>query len=124
MVQKSPLILIVDDEPEIREIIANVLSDAGYQTAEAGNGKEAQAIVSRESVSLIISDVRMPVCSGIDLLRAVGKKVPVILISGFSEVSQTEAIKLGAIGFFSKPMHLDALLECVEEALKTVGTLK
>lgn len=114
-------ILVVDDEADLRDIVAMTLEFAGASVAQAENGEIGRLLVEKNKYDLVISDVRMPRMDGIGLLRAVKEMSPetrVILYTGYSEVLQgSQATDLGAHGFISKPFSMDILVEMVEALL-------
>ncbi len=113
-------ILLVDDEETLREIIAMQLEDDGYNILQAGSGNDAFEIVKKNEIDLIISDMRMPNGSGEDLLKSLNnldKKPPFILVTGFSELTKDDAIKLGAHDMLSKPIDFDELESHIEKLL-------
>lgn len=107
-------ILVVDDEAPIRELLACILNDLGYQVQEAINGHEAIALAARHPPDLVISDVMMPVMGGQELCRWVKKELepapPVILTSS---VGRHVARGTGADAFVRKPFDLDELEDAV-----------
>jgi two-component system, NtrC family, response regulator len=121
----TPSILLVDDEPNSRFGISQILADEGYQVITAENGREALARLKENSVNLIVTDERMPDLTGTDLLSVVKKtdpEIPVILITAFGSVSMAvEALKKGAYYFFEKPVfkNLEQFLAIIRQALKT-----
>ncbi len=112
---KRPLILIVDDDPSLRETTSLWLSGAGYRTAVAGDGREGLAAVARERPALILLDLRMPVLDGFGLLSGLAElpeKPPVIVISGRGEVCDVvESFKRGVTDYIQKPIESYELLE-------------
>ena len=114
-------VLVVDDEEEIRISLEKYLIKHEYRVVTAANGKEAYKKYFEEKVDLIVSDIRMPVMDGIELLKIVkkgNKSVPFILITGFSEILETKnAYELGADGFLSKPFRLKEFIAIVKECL-------
>ena len=107
-------ILIVDDEAPIRELLAWILRDLGYEVYQAINGREAMALAIRHRPDLVISDVMMPVMGGQELCRWVKRELqpapPVILTSsvGGHVVQDT-----GADAFVQKPFDLEELEDAV-----------
>ena len=82
-------ILVVDDEPLIREILRETLEQEGHRVSEAENGKVAHGIIKRTDFDLIITDVKMPVMDGFTLMKQLGSltdEVPVIVITSFSDI--------------------------------------
>ena len=118
-------ILIVDDERDIRELIADILQDEGFQTRTAANSDEAIAALNEAEPSLMILDIwlkdsRM---DGIDILKQVKRNnpdVPVIIISGHGNIEiAVAAIKQGAYDFIEKPFNIDQLMVVLNRALET-----
>lgn len=118
-------ILIVDDEPDIRQILQDILQDEGYQTSLAADADEARNRFKENIPDLVLLDIWMPKEDGISLLkdwvqREILESTPVIMISGHGTVENAvEAVKLGAYDFMEKPLSTGKLLLCVERALET-----
>ncbi|RPJ08473.1 MAG: sigma-54-dependent Fis family transcriptional regulator [Deltaproteobacteria bacterium] len=118
-------ILLVDDEPNSRFGVSQILTDEGYEVVAAENGREALEKFKGNSINLIVPDERMPDLTGMDLLTEVQKsdpQIPVILMTAFGSVSMAvEALKKGAYYFFEKPVYknLEQFLAIVRQALKT-----
>lgn len=106
-------ILIVDDDPSVRNLLKRFLSRAGFFVATAPDGKTALEAIKMEQPHLILLDVNMPDMSGADVLAAakeIDKKVGVIMISGDSDPETAEKmVQLGACGYISKPFDLPYL---------------
>lgn len=116
-------ILIVDDEPSIRDILEVVLGEAGYHVETVGNGKAAlDAIKSHGPFDLLITDLRMPGMDGIELMEKVKQfdgEIETIIISAYADIKQAvRAIKLGAFDYLQKNFSTDELLLTVEKALE------
>ncbi|MDP2740325.1 MAG: sigma-54 dependent transcriptional regulator [Pseudorhodobacter sp.] len=118
-------ILIVDDERDIRELIADILKDEGFATRTAANSDECMAEINAEPPALMILDIwlkdsRM---DGIDILKHVKRDnpdVPVVIISGHGNIEiAVAAIKQGAYDFIEKPFNIDQLLVVVARAMET-----
>ena len=118
-------ILIVDDERDIRELIADILEDEGYATRTVGNSDDAIAAVNDEPPALMILDIwlkdsRM---DGIDILKSVKRDnpdIPVVIISGHGNIEiAVAAIKQGAYDFIEKPFNIDQLLVVIRRAMET-----
>jgi CheY-like chemotaxis protein len=113
-------VLIVEDDPDIRDTIAQILQEEGYDVAAASNGKEAlDKLESGPVPKLILLDLMMPVMDGW-LFRAEQQKrdrsiadIPVVVLSADGNVRQ-QAVNLKANGHLRKPVGIDALLETVE----------
>jgi len=108
-VTNSRKILIVDDEELLREVLVEVFSSMGHQTFEAASGPEAFSFLQKESVDLVLSDVRMPQGNGIELfekLRAVKYPGRFVLMSGYSDLALEDAYSMGIDAYFFKPFNL------------------
>lgn len=121
-------ILIVDDEPDIRDLIGEILRDEGHETQTAGNAAEARERLHDFEPDLILLDVWMPDTDGISLLREWREggmaRCPVVMISGHGSVeAAVEATRLGAFDFIEKPVSMARLLVTIENALEA-GRLK
>jgi len=120
-----PSILVVDDEPNSLFGICQVLKDEGFYTLSAENGKKALEILKTDSVNCIVTDVKMPDLTGMELLSEVKKnypRIPVILITAYGSVTMAvEALKKGAFYFFEKPIFdkLERLVVIIQQSLKT-----
>jgi two-component system nitrogen regulation response regulator NtrX len=120
----APFILIVDDEPDIRESVKDILQDEGYEVGTAENGEAARVALRERRPNLILLDIWMPDIDGISLLKEWaendGLPCPVIIMSGHGTVeTAVEATRLGAYDFLEKPLSLAKLLLTVERAFET-----
>src|SRR5882672_2626454 len=117
-------ILIVDDEADIRMLIAGVLKDEGYSTREAAGSREALAAIQARQPTLVILDIWLQgsELDGIEILRLLQEEmptVPVVMISGHGTIeTAVEAIKLGAYDFIEKPFKSDRLLLLIARAIE------
>jgi two-component system, NtrC family, response regulator HydG len=113
-------VLVIDDDPGVRESMGRMLRSAGYTVQAAATGDEGFDLARREGFDVIISDMRMPGLSGLDVLRKlrdVRVDASFIVMTGFGTVdSAVEAMKLGAIDFVQKPFFRDELLMRVRAA--------
>jgi two-component system, NtrC family, nitrogen regulation response regulator NtrX len=120
-------VLIVDDEPDIRELVAGILSDEGYSVRVAADSNEALAAVRARRPSLLVLDIWMQ-GAGIDglelldLVKELDADLPVVMISGHGNIeTAVSAIKRGAYDFLEKPFKSDRLLLVVERALEATS---
>jgi len=115
-------ILIVDDELSMRELLEYMLNREGYRATCAENGRQAVALVEKNSYDLMLCDMRLGDLSGLDVLRACKKHHPgtvVIMISAYASTeTAVEAMNQGAFDYVPKPFNKDELLETVAKALK------
>lgn len=121
---KDRNILIVDDEPDIRELLAEEFSFYGAQVHEGENGKWAFEQVLATPIDLIVSDIRMPGGDGVELLKKISeleKRPPLLFMTGFADIESHEAYSLGASGFLMKPFLLQLILEKGSWILKNIS---
>lgn len=119
----APYVLVVDDEPDIRELVSEILADEGYQVITAEDGASARHALRDRRPDLILLDIWMPDIDGVSLLKewseAGALPCPVIMMSGHGTVeTAVEATRLGAYDFLEKPLSLAKLLLTVERALE------
>jgi DNA-binding NtrC family response regulator len=114
-------ILVVDDAPDTLEILQRNLSSQGYRVFTAGNVAEAIQLLDDQPVDLIITDLKMPKVSGLDLVRHVRanlRDTEIMMITGYASVEgAVQAIKIGAEEYLSKPFTDEELFIAVEQAL-------
>ncbi|MGI9113001.1 MAG: response regulator [Gaiellaceae bacterium] len=119
----APLVLIVDDDPKLREYVRVNLEAEGYAVREAGSADEGLAVLDEQAPDLILLDVMMPRVDGWEMLRHVQERhgvgaIPVIMFSGkVDERSAAEAASRGAQGFIGKPFDPRALIESTKQLL-------
>ncbi|MEF3698838.1 response regulator [Desulfolutivibrio sp.] len=122
---KSPLVLIVDDDPTLRESVSLWLSHSGYQTAQAENGRQALSLLEKQRPDLILLDLRMPVLDGFGFLAElahVADPPPVVVISGRGEVRDVvESFRSGATDYIVKPIESYELLDHAAQAAITAA---
>ncbi|QHM77423.1 C4-dicarboxylate transport transcriptional regulatory protein DctD [Mixta theicola] len=115
-------ILLIDDDADVLDAYASLLEQAGYQVCACNNPVEARAWVKKDWPGIVLSDVCMPGCSGIDLMTLFHQddpQLPILLITGHGDVPMAvEAVKKGAQDFLQKPVDPARLLALVEQALR------
>jgi PAS domain S-box-containing protein len=120
----ADIILVVDDEPALREIAAVILKSSGYSVMAAKNGREAVEIFSRSSskIAAILLDMTMPVMGGTEafhLMREIDAGVPIVVSSGYSELGTRDELGGDVIaGFIQKPYTAARLVESIRQALQ------
>ncbi|MCX6110919.1 MAG: response regulator [Proteobacteria bacterium] len=118
---REKTLLVVDDEVMIREILIEVLVDAGAQVDEAENGTAALAKVRAKHYDAVISDMRMPGGNGLELITKINQEITprpkLFLCSGFTDVTAEAARDLGIVRIFSKPFAADEIVEALNNAL-------
>ena len=120
----SPHILVVDDEPDIRSLLKEILEDEGFEISVAENAGDAREARRQRRPDLVLLDIWMPDTDGITLLKEWSEggqvDVPVIMMSGHGTVeTAVEATRLGAYDFIEKPLSIAKLLVTVQRALET-----
>src|SRR5437762_5883300 len=119
-IRKTPTVLVVEDDVENRTAMVKVLEGAEYKVLETDNGQQALDIIEEEDVDILVTDLRLPVMDGVELLKrakANAQEIEVIMITGHGTVEiAVEAIKEGAYDFITKPVKKAQLLRAVEKA--------
>ena len=112
-------VLVVDDEPAVRQVLASAITKAGYSVDSAASAAEALAKLDKAPVDVVISDVFMPVTDGIELLRlarAKGHTATFIMVTAFASVdSAIDAIKAGAWDYITKPVRNEEIVHRLEQ---------
>ena len=119
----APYVLVVDDEPDIRTLVKEILEDEGYGVDVAENAQAAREARRARRPDLILLDIWMPDTDGISLLKewseSGGLDTPVLMMSGHGTVeTAVEATRLGAYDFIEKPLSMAKLLLTVQRALE------
>jgi DNA-binding NtrC family response regulator len=118
-------ILIIDDEPFIRENVERILGEDGYQVLSAADGTTARELVSAEEIDLVLLDLNLGKENGLDVLKVLREIEPellVIVITGYGSVeSAVASLKMGAFHYMKKPFKADALRVIVKLALQTTS---
>lgn len=116
-------VLVVDDEANLRKVLAAILRKEGYEVAIAENGEVAQAEFEKNGADVVITDMVMPKVGGLELLKsvhAIRPDVPVIIITAHGTVdSAVEAIKAGAFDYITKPFEQSEIQSVVAKAART-----
>lgn len=116
-------ILVVDDELNMRLVLAAMLKKEGHQVLTAANGVEALAILKEHRISVVATDLKMPVLDGMGLLQKImeyDSSIPVIILTAYGTVaSAVDALKKGAFDYITKPFEQDELKNIISKALKT-----
>lgn len=121
---KAARVLVIDDDPIMRELATARLAEAGYQTSSAANGEEGLSRLNAEGADLVISDIDMPGMNGFDVVKAIRSDrslaaIPVIVITGSERPDAVEqAFAAGATSFLAKPMNWTLFCHAVRFVLK------
>jgi len=120
--ETAPYCLIVDDEPRLRQVMAHLMRAEGFQCIEAGNGLEALEQLAKYSVTLVLSDLRMPKMDGLQLLRELRSRYPdvaVVMITAVADVEiAVNCLAIGAADYVVKPYQLEDVRARVAQALE------
>jgi two-component system, NtrC family, response regulator HydG len=120
MLGRHPRIVLVEDDPEGRSAMTRILQSVGYDVSETDNGQAALDYIAANDVDILVTDMRMPVIDGVELLKrakAVNQDIEVILVTGHGTVEiAVDAIREGAYDFITKPIKKAQLLRVVEKA--------
>lgn len=118
---KGKVILIVDDEDELREALVFDFKRRQCQVFEARDGLEAYEIFLRQKIDIVISDVCMPKGNGVDLLkkiRALHPDMPIVLLAtGFADISSDDGVRLGALAVLDKPINRKKMFQLLTETI-------
>jgi DNA-binding NtrC family response regulator len=120
-----PRLLIVDDEAKVRKYLSSIMKNRGYLVDTAHDGTSALEMVKKTDFDVVLLDVLMPGLDGLTVLREIKRLKPhteVIMLTGNASVDTgVEGIRLGAFEYLLKPLDLNALTECLKEALNWQG---
>lgn len=128
MSKDSESILVVDDDPYVLEAVTSLLREYGHPVTACKSGEEAISQLFRNKVSLVLTDIKMPGISGIELLAKIHDvmpQMPVILMTGYAELEMAiNAVKKGAFDFVTKPYNPDYILHTIEKAKRYTDLLR
>ena len=123
MLPEKKQVLIVDDEPNLRKILAAQLSRDGYDVMTAEDGEQGLAALRDHHIDLVVTDLKMPKVDGMALLREalrLDPDLPVVMITAHGTVdTAVEALKIGAFDYLTKPFDKDEVRAIVGKALRT-----
>ena len=120
---RGPMVLVVDDDEQVREVVRVNLEMEGYAVREAANAEEGLSALEEDAPDLILLDVMMPQVDGWEMLRRVQERhgigsIPVVMFSGkLDEGASAEAAERGAQGFVGKPFDLRSLIEQTKQII-------
>ncbi len=114
-------LLVVDDDPGMRENLAELFESLGYEVVTAANAPDALARLEGGAVDLLLTDYRMPGPTGVELIEAARKRQPAlraVLMTAFGDsFTEIESVRRGAIGYLNKPFEADEVVAFVEKIL-------
>ena len=121
-------ILVVEDDPNLREAIVDSLMMKGHQVHEVCNGVEAVKVIAQTSLDIVLSDINMPQMDGLQLLAHVKKNqpwLPMILMTAYGDVGQAvKAMQLGANDYLMKPFEVQELLSLLNKYQTTAAVVE
>jgi DNA-binding NtrC family response regulator len=124
---RKPRVLIVEDEPRLRELLLDVVPDMGFAATAARTAEEATRLMEAEPREIIILDLQLPLMHGMDLFRRVRERWPatqVIVLTGFGDLeSARDAIRLDVVDFLSKPCHLREVEVALDRARRRMTAI-
>lgn len=122
MTESKIRILVVEDDDDVRSTVVDAFEEEGFVVHQASSGNKALVLLQTVTVDVLLTDIRMADGSGIDLLIALGKnrsKVPVFVMTGFSDFAMEDAARHGAQGFFSKPFDPSVIVRTIRTKLES-----
>lgn len=124
MEEKTPQILVIDDDEDIRQMLKNVLERHGFPVVTACDGQEGLEKVTKSSIRIVLCDIVMPKLDGLEFLKKVhgyNLSVEIIMITGKSNLDTClESIERGACAYLIKPVQVDEILEAIERAQRNI----
>lgn len=121
----APRILIIDDDKDMRDLMADEFAHEGLEAVRAGSGQEAMQILAERRISVIVTDLRMPGVDGMEVLRIAHEmqpRIPVIITTGYGSVpSAVDAMRTGAFEYLCKPFAIPDLVAIVRKAIQSAG---
>ena len=117
---ERPRILVVDDEPSVRALVAKTLEACDYEVETAEDGTSALVRLQQASYDLLITDLKMPGMDGLSVVREVRRQsdLPIVILTGYStEASAIEALNMGVAGYITKPFRLQKVIAAAARAL-------
>lgn len=121
MSKAKPIVLVIDDQPGIRRLLLEVLTEAGYEVMTAANGYEGLQRTKEQKPSLILMDMKMPGMDGLETLKEInklGQSNKVIMMTAYGELDMVkEAQEIGAFAYITKPFDINELCELIAKHL-------
>jgi len=121
-------VLIVDDEPRLLRVLRLGLPEHGFNVLTASNGQEALKVLFDKHVDVVVTDVRMPVMDGVELIyemERLGIKLPIVVTTAHADVdTAVKTLKHGACDYIRKPFSVDELVQSVKNAMAKVSNLQ
>ncbi len=123
-----PQILIVDDEDRLLRVLRLGLPEHGFKVLTASNGQEALKILFDKQVDVVVTDIRMPIMDGVELIYEMERldiKLPILVTTAHADIDTAiKALKHGACDYIRKPFSVEELVESVKKAIEKVSSLR
>lgn len=123
MIDQSPVVYVIDDDASVRDGLDDLLRSVGLTVKTFGSTRDFLSGVRPDAPGCIVLDVRLPGTSGLEFQRSLmssGVHLPIIFISGHGDIPMSvQAMKSGAVGFLTKPLHEQALLDAIQAAVES-----
>ncbi|MGA2503509.1 MAG: GAF domain-containing protein [Anaerolineales bacterium] len=120
MVDKIPKVLLLDDDPNLRGVLSDILKIKGFESIPVDTGAAALAFIKQQDIDVILIDIKLAGISGLDVLRSIKSQSPetecIMLTGHASQATAIEAVNLGAYSYFQKPYEVDQLLVAIRRA--------
>ncbi|MBX3361861.1 MAG: sigma-54-dependent Fis family transcriptional regulator [Phycisphaeraceae bacterium] len=122
------MVLVVDDKEMMRDSVAGTLERAGFEVATATDGAAALEMIARRRPAAVVTDLRMPGLSGIELIeriRAIDEELPIVLMTAFGTIeTAVKAMRVGAFDYLTKPFEGDELVVAIKRAVQHAGVVR
>ena len=120
--------LWVEDDPMMLDVLNLLFEAEGAKVFVAENGAVAKEIVQNHQIDIIVSDVQMPICDGVDLLKWIKERyedIPMVFLStGFADISDEAALSLGAEAIIKKPFKAEKIIGCISQSFEKLRKYK
>jgi DNA-binding response OmpR family regulator len=113
----KPVILIVDDDVQIRELLTKRFADSGFAVESASVAEVASSMINIEKLEVILTDIQFPGMNGLELtkiLRSRGVEIPIFVMTGLDDITDEDAFNAGATALLNKPFDIEELIELVK----------
>ena len=119
-IRRPPAVLVVEDEPRLRELLVDVATDMGFAAIAARSAEEASRLFDADPADVVLLDLQLPGMNGMDLFEDLRRRRPqtqVVVVTGFGDLAAAQrAIRLGVVEFLTKPFHLNEVEAALDRA--------
>lgn len=128
LIRKEPRVLIIEDEPRLRELLSRAIAGWGFETATARSGEESLRVMAESPCDIALLDLNLPGMSGLECLERLRTQAPhlqSIVLTGFASLEAAQkAIHLDVVEFLTKPCHLGELERALDRAIRRLPALE